>query len=606
MARMDIHWLVLLGLMVPTAVSPVNGQPVGWKGPGNFDYTKHLAKTPSQAAGLPDMPPGFEASLAHPNNFNPLVSGLDFLSDGRMVLLHSSYTDKGSIIYLVDGAAGPREQMKFTKIAGDILGSFGVEVLDNEIYYLAQDGIWKLVKKSGTPETWEQKFIAKYIVPGMEGGHNNGSRYPMFNLVHAKGSLYFGNGAYKNFNVPGRNEGYGLKLDLATGEQEILGRGLRMPNGMGANAAGDVFFTDNQGEYRPGSPVYHLVKGRHYGMAAPRGVTGNQGGTMTDMFPLPTDEPLYSPAIWVPFGSESRSLTNMLYLEHTAFQGQFLAGDNARGAVHRIQLEKVKGEYQGAYFQFSGVLEAGVQSLTTGPDGTIYGGALGRGTGGHSWLGRTAGLMKWKPTGGPLQSIKRVSSQRDGFDMEFTEALSAPAVAPENFWVLSYYYKPTPAYGGPPLDIRNHKITELQTSADRRTLAISVDGLEANRIYRIMLAPGIKTADGLPLFTLNAWYTLNQINEAGPLTTSMISPVRAVENFSKAIFQRRDGVLRIRVPDVGAYTLKLVDLRGILVSTVSGAGAGSHVLQLGTSSPLVAVLNTPSGIFSQIVPPEEL
>ncbi len=603
MLRMELPWITFSTLLSIAVVAPSSAQPLSWKNTGNFDYAKHLAKTPSQGAGLPDMPPGFEASLAHPNNFNPVVSGLDFLSDGRMVLLHSSYMSRGAIIYLVENASGPRENIKFTKIAENLLAPFGVKVINDEIYYTAQDGIWKLVKTGSTPEKWEIKFLAKYIVPGMEAGASKGSRYPFFNIVLANGGLYFGNGAYKNFNPPGTNEGYAVRYDLATGEQEVISKGLRMPNGMGANAAGDVFYADNQGEYRPGSPIYHLGKGRHFGMAAVRGLEDNQGGHMKNMFPPPPADSITPPAVWVPFGDESRSLTNMHYLNHTGFQGQFLVGDNAKGVVHRIFLEKVKGEYQGASFQFSGILEAGIQSFATGPDGTIFGGALGQGAG-HNWKGRKQGLMKWKPIGGPLQAIERVSSQSEGFDIVFTEPLAANAIKPENFWVHSYRYEPTSDYGGPAVDKRNHKITKLETNSDRKTLAITVDGLEPKRIYRIMLATDVKTADNLPLFTRNAWYTLNQISDVAPLATIVASINRVDRKSSGAQFERKAGSLRVRMPSDGAYSLRILDLRGAQVAEVTGHGPGERVIKLSTRSPLITILTTATGKFTQVIDPE--
>lgn len=592
----------LLSLWVSCSFLGGYGQPLGWKGPGGFDYATHLGRTPPSPANPPGLPPGYETTLAHPENFNVRVSGMDFLPDGRLALLHSDYMGRNGRILLAAGIAGPAEEVRFTEIAGGIWGCFGIRVLNGEIFYSAQDGLWKLVRVSGASESWQRVFLAPYIIAGMEGGPDRGSRYPVFNLEHSQGGLYFANGAYKNFNPPGSNLGYAVRYDLATGAQEILGRGIRMPNGLAANAAGDLFFTDNQGEYRPGSPVYHLVKGRHYGMAAPAGLEGNQGGHLLNLMPLPPADSIHLPAVWVPYGGESRSLTNLLLLKQGPFAGHFLAGDNARGLVHRIQLEKVKGEYQGACFPFSGVLEAGIQSFALGSDGTIYGGALGQGPG-HNWLGRTHGLMKWKPTGEPVRALRRVSSQRSGFDIEFTEPLAANGGQPEHYWVQSFRYEPTADYGGPKLDVRNHRILELASSTDRTRLALTVEGLEAGRIYRIAIAPALRSAGGQPYFTENAWYTLNRISDIHPLGTGAALSVSGTSRAMPAEIRRQAGALRVRIPQAGPFRIEVTDLRGVSEREAAGHGPVTLDLPLRSAASRVVRLSTPEGAWSQIVGP---
>ncbi|HRQ90630.1 MAG TPA: hypothetical protein PLA50_17690, partial [Bacteroidia bacterium] len=41
--------------------------------------------------------------------------------------------------------------------------------------------------------------------------------------------------------------------------------GMRSPSGLGANLAGDMFFSDQQGTWVPATPVYHLRPGVFYG-----------------------------------------------------------------------------------------------------------------------------------------------------------------------------------------------------------------------------------------------------------------------------------------------------------------------------------------------------
>lgn len=550
-------------------------QELSWKNPGNFDYSGHQGRTPGDPDIPSGTPPGFDAGIAHPTALKVQVTGMGFLSDGRMALAHWGGFGKNGMMYVMQGMSGDKEAIKATQVAQGLWEPFGVKVLNDEIYYTAQDGLWKLSPKAGTPGAWEIKPVAKFIIPIKAVGVD----FPIaFNTAYSNGSFYYSTGAYKNFNPKGQNEGYVVRFELATGAQEIMARGIRMPNGMAANAAGDVFYADNQGEYRPSSAIFHVVKGRHFGMAAPNGRDGNLGGAMTNMLPLPPADSITPPAVHIPYRPGSASLTNMFHLEHTAFAGQFLVGDNAYGGVHRVQVEKVKGEYQGAVFQFSGVLEGGIQSFTAGPDGAIYGGTSGMGSNGWSWLGRETGLMKWKPNSQPVNSMISVMSQREGFDVRFSEPLGAMAANPELWWVNSYTYTPTSSYGGPRQDMKRMRVTQIRTSLDRRTVALTVEGLQAGRVYRIMLSPDLKTAAGQGLWTRNAWYTLNRISDAAPLNTGTSSIASRGGKPPQAEFLAGTGSPRLRIHDAGPYSIRIVDIKGNRLAALQGIGPATRDL----------------------------
>jgi hypothetical protein len=562
----------------------LHGQSLEWKDPGNYDHAGHLNKTPAEVDVPAGTPPGFQAAIARPAGLRHKITGMGFLSDGRMALAHWGGFNRDGVLYLMEGMGGNPEAIKAVPIVTGIWEPTGVKVLNDVIYYTAQDGIYKVTKAAGSPEKWESKRVSAFIIPIKSYGGD----FPIaFNTAYSNGSFYYSTGAYKNFNPSPNNQGFVVRMDKETGAQEIMARGIRMPNGMDANAAGDLFYADNQGEYRPSSAVFHVVKGRHFGMAAPDGKDGNMGGAMTRFMSLPPKDSITPPAVNIPYRPGSASLTNMFHLDHTPFAGQFLIGDNAFGGVHRVFLEKVKGEYQGAYFQFSSVLDGGVQSFAKGPDGTIYGGTLGYGNNGWSWLGREDGLMKWKMDGGAFSSIVNVSSQREGFDLRFTEALAQNAINPDWFWVSSYRYEPTSEYGGPKLDPKRLKIKAIRASADRKTLALSVEGLEAGRVYRIMLSPEVKTAAGTSIWTRNAWYTLNRIGDAAPLATSVAlektSPGRRRGGAGGSLSMEA-GRLHVAVSAGGPYRIGITDVRGATVAEIRGVGPDDRELgpELGT------------------------
>ena len=575
-------------------------QEPAWKNPGNYDYAGHLAKTPGDVDLPPGIPAGFDAAIAHPAGMDLQVSGLDFLSDGRMVLAEWIGFGKQGRISLVENLGGDVAKVKATVIAKGLWEPMGVKVIKDVIYFTAQDGLYKLTRGgSAGAEQWEVSQHAKFIIPIKSAGGD----FPIaFNTAFQGGNFYFSTGAYKNFNPSPMNQGFVVKIPLAQGQQEIMARGIRMPNGLAANADGEMFFSDNQGEYRPYSGIFHVVKGRHYGMAAPDGKDGNLGGAMTKMLPLPPKDSITPPAVEIPYRPGSASATNLFLLDQTPFAGQFLVGDNAFGGVHRVFTEKVKGEYQGAYFQFSTVLEGGIQSFCKGPDGSIYGGTLGMGANGWSVQGRETGLMKWKMNGSAFNAIVTASSQREGFDLRFTDPLAANVANPDWYWVTSYRYEPTAAYGGPKLDTRRERIASLRMSVDRKTLAIAVEGLTAGRVYRIILASEVKTAVGAALATRNVWYTLNRISDAEPLAGPVALAPTVQASAGAQVIENR-GAARVRLTGPGPYSIRVLNARGALVGQASGTGiAGGEITVPGSGLRLLQV-TTGTGSFSKLVKP---
>ena len=578
-----------------TAMGLVSSQELQWTNPGNYDYDAHFLTTPAEVAYPTGTAPGYDATLAHSAAFNPKVAGMDFQSDGKMFLL--DWVDFGRVakIYLLDGVNGNPETIKSTLIADSILEPMGLKLVDGELFCTAQDGLWKYTKSTVAGAKYVKSLVTNYA--GLNKTRYQG--FPiMFNTVYQAGSLYYSLGAYKNFD-PLKNEGYVVKVTEATGVQEIIARGIRMPNGMAANPQGDLFFADNQGEFRPSSGIFHVIKGKHYGMGTPNGDSGNTGGAMTNFRPLPPKDSIQTAAVHIPYRPGSASVTNLFYLDTPPFNGQFLVGDNAYGVVNRVFMEKVKGVYQGAAIQFSGVLEAGIQSFAKGPDGTLYGGALGVDANGWNWLGKLTGLMKWKPNGDPFNSILSVSSQQQGFDLTFTEPLAANAANPDFYWVTSYYYQPTSAYGGAKLDSKKMKINRIRVSTDRRTVALYIEGLTAGRVYRIALSPSLSTEAGDQIWAKTAVYTLNVISDAQPLNPQNILSIRASTNSSDR-FNIRGSKALIKIVEKGPFMITLADIRGVVMQRVVGDGPMEKEIDLPNKSGIqYLTLSLPAGRFTK-------
>src|SRR5690606_29956396 len=118
------------------------------------------------------------------------------------------------------------------------------------------------------------------------------------------------------FPVP-NGPGSLLKIDPATRTWEAVARGLRTPNGMGTGVDGELFASDNQGDWLPSSRINHLSAGNYYGHRE------NPGDT----------EDYSRPALWLPHGEISNSPAEPILIPGGTYAGQMLVAELTHGGV---------------------------------------------------------------------------------------------------------------------------------------------------------------------------------------------------------------------------------------------------------------------------------
>jgi len=301
--------------------------------------------------------------------------------------------------------------------------------------------------------------------------------------------------------------------------------GMRSPSGLGANAAGDMFYTDQQGTWVPATPVYHLRAGVFY---------GNQQSLGTQELPsapfrlssappagVPYPEALRStpefvpPAVWLPYNKVGRSATDIQLVDADGafgpFDGQLLVGEFTNSAVNRVFLEKVDGQYQGASFRFLRGFPAAVVRLAFAPDGSLFVGMTNRG---WSSLGnRSYGLQRVRFTGERPFAIREMRAKPDGFELRFTAPVDEATLRADGAFSLgSYTYHYSSSYGSEEIDLEEHAITAIEPGPDGRTVRLRVEGLRELYVHELRTS-GLRSAEGEPLDFPNAYYTLNRIPE---------------------------------------------------------------------------------------------
>ncbi len=465
---------------------------------------------PGDGRPLVGVHPSFDLVNFRPASFRPAVGGLDFLPDGRLAV---STWDATGAVYLLDNLDDPAAVTvhRFAEGLGEPLG---LKVIDGVIHVTQKQELTKLVDLDGDDVADEYEAVA-HGWPASFNYHEF-----TFNLVRKDGFLWVttsvplrsGSTAYlpgteSAFPVPD-GPGSLLKIDPVARTWEAVATGLRTPNGMGLGSDGEIFQSDNQGDWLPSSRINHLKPGNYYGHRE-----------------NPDDaRPYTRPALWLPHGEISNSPAEPTLIPSGIYAGQMLFAELTHGGVNRVFMEKVRGEYQGAVFQFTQGLESGMNRLVWGPDGSLYVGGLGAG-GNWNWKNTTSGLQRLRPNRKTTFEMKSVRSRADGFIVEFTQSVPYwVASNPLNYALQQYRYIPTISYGGPKSDVETLLATRVDVSEDRRKVFVKIPGLKEDRVVALRLKDFMNDASIAPWAT-EAWYTLNLLPvEAGPDFVPTVPP----------------------------------------------------------------------------------
>ncbi len=292
--------------------------------------------------------------------------------------------------------------------------------------------------------------------------------------------------------------------------------GLRTPNGLGWDLNGNLFVTDNQGDWVGSSKLFHVKQGRFYGHAA--SLTWRPGfqGTPIDTPPAELAKLRTRAAVVFPHGKMANSPTKILAITPEAnfgpFTGQLLVGEMNQPRIMRVMLEEIGGELQGCCVPFidGAPLRTGVNRLAWAPDGSLYVGHTK-----HTWAGNR-GLHRVAWNGQTPFEAQSMKLTRTGFRFVFTRPIDKTIAAREETWPMTrFYYEYTQKYGSPRHDEKPVEIESIDISADGKTVDLHLSELKAWHIHELQIT-GLKDADGTDLANGYFVYTLNRLLENTP------------------------------------------------------------------------------------------
>lgn len=299
--------------------------------------------------------------------------------------------------------------------------------------------------------------------------------------------------------------------------------GIRSPAGLGFDADGEVYYTDNQGPWHGASTLQHLVPGSFQGHPGgfqwydkapnmgPRPVMPNDKSRMVTERARVKE--LVPPAVYMVHGkignSSSFIVCDLSQGKFGPFQKQLFVADQSHSNISRVYLETVNGVKQGVVIPFLKGFKSGLIGGRMNDEGQLFAGGSDRGWGARGGKPFDFERVQW--TGKIPFEIHEMRARPDGFELTFTEAVDAQSAAdPASYSMNAFTYIYQSEYGSPEVDAVVPKIIKAVVGADKKSVRLTIDPLTKGHIHELHLK-GLKSASGQPLLHPVAYYTLNEI-----------------------------------------------------------------------------------------------
>jgi azurin/glucose/arabinose dehydrogenase len=456
-------------------------------------------------------------TLPVPEGVQLEVGGLAVMPDGRLGVS----TRRGDVWLVSNPYMKNGTSPTYKRFASGLHESLGLAFIKGNLW-ATQRGEVTILKDTNGDEVADE-YEAFYKFP-LAGNYHEYTYGPL--LLPDNDMLFTLNLGWEGKGVSlSKWRGWMLKIS-PDAKMTPWATGLRSPAGMGFLKNGDIFYTENQGDWVGSGRMTHLEKGDFAGNPAGLKWTSEEGSPLTiKPSDVPdTGEPLYEvakrfpaikvPAVWFPHTLMGISTADVI--EDTfggkfgPFEGQMFVGDQGHSKIMRVFLEKVAGKYQGVCFPFREGFQSGILRMRWGLDASMFVGMTSRG---WSSTGKDEfGLQRLEWTGKTPFEMKTIKSMPDGFLVEFTQPVNKETAKNlDSYKINSFTYKYHHNYGSPIINAKSLKIKGIQVAEDGMSVRLAIDSLRLGYIHELRLE-GLKNMEDRSLLHNFGYYTLNNIS----------------------------------------------------------------------------------------------
>ena len=444
------------------------------------------------------------------------TGGIELLPNGKLAVC----TRRGEV-WLVDKPFGESAtDPTFTRLAHGLHEALGIVYRDGWLYVTQRGEVTRIKDTNGDGKADLYESVTDdWQITGDYHEYAFGSRFDR------QGNLWVVLCLTGSFSSECKFRGWCLRI-TPDGKSIPTCSGIRSPGGIGMNADGEMFYTDNQGPWNGTCGLKHLEPGKFVGhpggnrwydlpevkaAMGPRPKEPESGSRfMTEAAKIPEYEPS---AILFPYGKMGKSASGIV-CDTTGglfgpFQNQLFVGDQSDSTVMRCFLEKIDGHYQGACFRFREGFGSGSLGMLMTDSGSMFVGGTNRGWGSRGTKPGSLDRVYW--TGRVPFEIHEMRAKPDGFELTFTQPVdpqSAGDVASYHLDTYGYIYQST--YGSPEVDQSHPSIVSATVAPDQKSVRLVVESLKAGNIHELV-AGGVRSKRGQSLLHKEAYYTLNRI-----------------------------------------------------------------------------------------------
>lgn len=620
-----LNCAVKLLLLTPAAVVMLSAAAFAQETPKEEDYFK-ISKVTSPEGNILE------------------VGGLVVLPNGDLGVS----TRRGDV-FLVENPTSRNPH--FRKFASGLHEILGLAYKDGSFYCAQRGELTKLTDTNNDGKADVYETVYAWPVSGHYHEYSFGPKIAPDGSFFVSGNVAFGDEQWYRgeSRVPWR--GWMMHI-FEDGRMEPYATGMRSPAGPGM-INGELFYTDNQGDWVGSGAIWQVKKGDFMGHPAGLRWTGMPNSplkltteyfnskidqreikdangryikpenrvneTFKTLFEVKKDIPeLRLPAVWLPYGILGISSSEPVLIpkgNFGPFEGQILIGDQGQSIISRVFMEKIKGEYQGASFLFRAGFRSGVLRMDWAKDGSLFVGETNRGWGSAGDANEGLERLIWNNKI-PFE-MKAVRAMPDGFEIEFTLPVNQKSAEDlASYSVESYIYKYQPVYGSPPVNIEKCNVLGVKVSPDGLKARIIVDNLRQYYVHTIKLEGVREKENSYSLIHPTAYYTLNNfpdlpklsLNEASTYNSEEVAKKAMVENKSSAKGAKASAANK--VPADATATLKAPsydDVKGMLAKYTCTSCHNATKKQIGPAFADVAKRKyTPEQIVQLIHNPKPL
>jgi len=341
-----------------------------------------------------------------------LIGGHDFFSNGDAAVC----TMAGDV-WRVSGLDAGLKKVVWTRIATGLNQPLGLSIFDDTIYVVGRDRISRLHDENGDGEIdFYENFCD--VFPSSPGAHD-----------FYTGLQHDGNGY---FYFVAANTGV-IKVAPDGSSAEVIAKGLRNTNGIGASKTGIVTTSTNEGDWTPASAVFEVRDGDFYGRNAKK------------------DGPPIAPAMaYLPRGIDNSS-GGQIFVDSKKWgplRNQLLHFSFGAGTWSMIlrDLGKNGQRTQGAVVPLPGDFESGIDRGRFSPlDGQLYVSGSD-GWGNYAITDGCFARIRYLP-GADNSFPTAWKAHRNGIELHFSIPLRATSVKAENFFCQTWNYLYGDGYG---------------------------------------------------------------------------------------------------------------------------------------------------------------